>query len=59
MKTTTITATEYAKLFGCTPRNVQMNCAKGVIMPFVVSFKKSEGTWLLTVLISWYESKNK
>jgi hypothetical protein len=58
MKTITITSKEYAELHGLvTQRWVNECLSKGVGLPFMLSFRKSGGTWLIDVLKSWYDSK--
>jgi len=57
MTTVTITISEYASLYGCTPRNVSKNLNNGKLMPFMRGFKKSGGAYLLEVDKNWYDSK--
>lgn len=53
MKTQTITVTEYAQKYGCTPRYVRQNLSEGIAMIGMVSFKKMGKTWIIEVLNSW------
>lgn len=60
MKTTTITAYEYAQLYGCSKRNVTQNLQNDIGMVGMVSWKKGSGktsSWLIEVLKDWYDSK--
>ena len=57
MKTKTITVSEYADAYGCTQSFVGRNLRKDTGMTGMVSWKKSGGTWLIEVLISWIENK--
>lgn len=57
MKTKTITVSEYALAYGCTQSFVGRNLRKDTGMTGMVSWKKSGGTWLIEVLISWIENK--
>lgn len=58
MRTITITANEYAQLYGCTPRNVIKNLNNGIGMAHMRSFRKAGGSWLIDVSKEWYDSKN-
>jgi hypothetical protein len=57
MKTKTITANEYATLYGCSTQFVSRQLRKDIGMTAMVSWKKSGGTWLIEVLSSWTENK--
>lgn len=60
MKTQTITATEYAKLYKCSPQYVTGHLRKDIGMAGMVSWRKIEGrtgSWMIQVLNSWVEGK--
>lgn len=59
MKTTTITIKEYAILYGCTPRCINFKANAGELLTGMIGYRKSEGTWLVDVLVSWYEGKKR
>jgi hypothetical protein len=50
-----ITVQEYATRYGCSPRFVQQNLNAGIGMIGMVTFRKAGNTWLIEVLITWYE----
>jgi hypothetical protein len=56
MKGKTITVQEYAKLYGCTARRVQQSLANNTGLTGMIGWRKAGNTWLITVLMSWYES---
>jgi len=56
MKTIQITASEYAKKWGCSPRHIQNKCKKGDPLPHALKIDKFGKSWMIHVLISWYES---
>tara|TARA_R110000772_G_scaffold145504_1_gene255473 strand:- start:21541 stop:21720 length:180 start_codon:yes stop_codon:yes gene_type:complete len=58
MKTKTITVTEYADRYGCSKEFVTRMLRKDTGMIGMVSWRKAEGktgSWMIEVLISWYE----
>jgi hypothetical protein len=58
--TITITASEYASLYGCSTSFVTRNLRKGIGMTAMLSWRKSEGKtgpWMVEVLISWWNLK--
>lgn len=57
MRTVTITSKEYADRYGCSRRYVNQNLSDGVGMPFMRSFRKSGGTWIIEVDKGWFENK--
>ena len=60
MKTKTITASEYARLYECSPQFVSRQLRKDTGMIGMVSWRKIEGktgSWMIEVLISWAENK--
>lgn len=57
MKTVTVTIKEYAALYGCSVKNVNIHINKGNLMTGMVSYRKSAGTWLIEVLKNWIENK--
>lgn len=55
MKVRTITSSEYAKIYGCTPTYVNRKLRSNIGMTGMIDWKKSGGTWLIQVLTSWIE----
>jgi len=51
-----ITVQEYATRYGCSPRFVQNKLKDGIGMIGMVSFRKAGNTWLIEILLSWYDS---
>lgn len=56
MKVQNITASDYAKLYGCSTSFVRRNLRKGNELPGMIEFKKHGTSWIITVLESWYQS---
>jgi len=56
MKTIGITATQYAIKYGCSPRLIQRKCKKGDPLPHALKINKFGKSWMIHVLISWYEN---
>jgi hypothetical protein len=60
MNTVTMTVSEYAELYGCTPQFVSRNLKKNTGMLGMVSWRKVEGrtgSWIIIVLKSWVDNK--
>ena len=60
MNTITITVSEYAHLYGCTPQFVSRNLRNEIGMVGMISYRKIDGKtsgWLIEVLKTWYDSK--
>lgn len=55
MRTITITSKEYAERYGCSQRFVNQKLSDGIGMPYMVSYRKAGGTWLVEVLVSWWD----
>lgn len=58
MNTITITVSEYANRYGCSPQFVTRKLRDEIGMTGMVSWRKVEGKkqgWLIEVLISWYD----
>jgi hypothetical protein len=57
MRTLTITSQEYAIRYGCSRRYVNQMLSRNTGLPFMRSFRKSGGTWIIEVDKSWYQSE--
>jgi hypothetical protein len=61
MRTQTLTASEYARLYGCSPQYVTRKLNQNIGLTGMVSWRKIEGrtgSWIIQVLKTWVESKN-
>jgi hypothetical protein len=57
MKTKQITVTEFAALWGVTPRAVQKALKEGNTYPPIRYSRKIGSSYILDVSLEWYESK--
>lgn len=61
MNTKTLTASEYAKYYGCSTEYVTRKLRQDIGLTGMVSWRKIEGrtgSWLIEVLTSWVENKS-
>jgi hypothetical protein len=56
MRTVTITSQEYSTRYGCTRRYVNQMLSQNTGLPFMRSFRKSGGTWMIEVDKDWFEN---
>jgi hypothetical protein len=56
MRTLTITSQEYAIRYGCSRRYVNQMLSRNTGLPFMRSFRKSGGTWIIEVDLEWFNS---